>query len=332
LEKLPFKVGIRFLEINMPAVSRNLPGKPCVLVAVFFLILLISRPVNASFDGFLTKCDNGFYHHYCYEELLDSYALSIMNRSDGLYDDFKANKPVALHTGDNSYVDYADILDQYALVLKSGESFNLKDYIAGGEAGLINTPDQILIVSLSAGLVVREVMSTGETNTVIVASPKVSKTDALKWAKDKNAHQRFIEIASLYWEYGEKTGIRPEVLYAQSALETGFGHYGGIVPPEYNNWAGIKKADTSGNEPEDHEQFATPEDGVRAHFNHMSAYVGLPPIGEPHGRYYLVKRFSWAGTIEVLEELSGKWAPSPAYHQRIVAMLQEMKFNNNLVE
>ena len=31
----------------------------------------------------------------------------------------------------------------------------------------------------------------------------------------------------------------------------------------------------------DHETFATPEDGVRAHYNHMAAYVGLAPVGEP---------------------------------------------------
>ena len=115
------------------------------------------------------------------------------------------------------------------------------------------------------------------------------------------------------------------MLYAQAAHETNFGHYTGQVPPAYNNWAGIKTANAAGDKPEDHEQFATPEDGVRAHFNHMAAYVGLKPIGEPHGRYFVVTRLSWAGSVKTVVELSGKWAPSATYHQRIVSMLNEMK-------
>lgn len=51
-------------------------------------------------------------------------------------------------------------------------------------------------------------------------------------------------------------------------------------------------SDAAGSEPEDHEQFETHEEGVRAHFNHISAYVGLTPIGEPHGRYHLVTLIS----------------------------------------
>ncbi len=161
--------------------------------------------------------------------------------------------------------------------------------------------------------------------TLIAGSAKISEADALKWAKGKNAHQRFLDIAPLYWEYGEKSGIRPEVLFAQAAHETGYGRYGGQVPPEYNNWAGIKTATANGDDPEDHEQFETPEDGVRAHFNHMSAYIELPPVGETHGRYDVVKRLSWAGTVETIEELSGKWAPSSTYHIGIVDKLKEMQ-------
>ena len=57
---------------------------------------------------------------------------------------------------------------------------------------------------------------------------------------------------------------------------------------------------------------------MRAHFNHICAYVGLNPIGEPHGRYYVVKSLSWAGTVRYVEELGGKWAPNPNYGNSIV--------------
>ena len=148
----------------------------------------------------------------------------------------------------------------------------------------------------------------------IIGEPKVSVNTAQRWAASRDAHDRFIDIAPVYWEYGAKTGIRPDVLYAQSAKETAFGNYGGVVIPEYNNWAGIKvKEGGPCGELESHEEFDTPEDGVRAHFNHMSAYVGVDPVGDTHGRYSLVASLEWSGTIKFVEQLGARWAPSAGY-------------------
>lgn len=152
-----------------------------------------------------------------------------------------------------------------------------------------------------------------ESWTPLVGESKISVEQAQEWAKDRGAEERFIEIAPTYWEYGELTGLRPEILYAQAAKETGFGRYGGAVTPEMNNWAGIKIKNPSGDKTEDHESFETPEDGVRAHFNHMCAYTGTEPIGEPHDRYFVVKSISWAGTVENLEALGGRWCPDLYY-------------------
>ncbi len=166
------------------------------------------------------------------------------------------------------------------------------------------------------------------TNTPIVADSQVSLARAKEWATERGAHQRFIDIADIYWKYGEITGIRPEVLYAQAAKETGYGKYGGRVLPEQNNWAGIKTATAKGDETYDHESFATPDDGVRAHFNHMSAYLGLEPVGEPHGRYHVACRTAWAGTVKTVEELGNKWAPEHTYGYSLVAKyLQPMMGN-----
>ena len=160
--------------------------------------------------------------------------------------------------------------------------------------------------------------------TPILGPPQATVAQAQEWARKNNAHQRFIDIAPTYWHYGQLTGIRPEVLYAQSAHETGFGRYGGAVTPDQNNWAGIKIKNPVGDRPEDHETFATPEEGVRAHFNHVCAYLGLPPIGEPHPRYHVVNSLSWAGTVKYVEELGGKWAPSATYGQSIVKLINAL--------
>ena len=157
------------------------------------------------------------------------------------------------------------------------------------------------------------------TVTPIVGESQVSLEQAKEWATKRGAHQRFIDIADIYWKYGELTGIRPEVLYAQAAKETGYGKYGGRVLPEMNNWAGIKTAVANGDNTYDHETFATPDDGVRAHFNHMSAYLGLEPVGEPHGRYYTACRTAWAGTVKNVEDLGNKWAPEHTYGYSMVA-------------
>lgn len=155
-------------------------------------------------------------------------------------------------------------------------------------------------------------------STPLMGESEATVEQAKQWATNRGAHQRFIDIADLYWKYGEITGIRADVLYAQAAKETNFGKYTGQVQPEQNNWAGIKKYGAVGDEPDDHECFETPEDGVRGHFNHMSAYVGAEPVGEPHGRYRSVKSLSWAGTVKTVEELGGKWCPNPTYGLSIV--------------
>lgn len=160
--------------------------------------------------------------------------------------------------------------------------------------------------------------------TPILGPPQGTVTQAQEWARKNNAHQRFIDIAPNYWHYGKITGIRPDVLYAQAAHETGFGHYGGAVRPEQNNWAGIKVKNPVADRPEDHETFPTPEEGVRAHFNHVCAYLGLPPIGEPHPRYHVVNSLSWAGTVKYVEGLGGKWAPRAGYGQSIVKLLNSL--------
>lgn len=154
--------------------------------------------------------------------------------------------------------------------------------------------------------------------TPIEGKPVATLAQAKSWARSKGASNKFIEAADIYWKYGEITNIRPDLLYAQSAKETAYGRYTGNVTEDMNNFAGIKIIGSSGDSKEDHESFATIDDGVRAHFNHMSAYIGKNPIGEPHPRYNLAKSSSWAGSVKYAEELGSKWAPDENYGLSIV--------------
>lgn len=373
MEKVLFESRKSCSPAGLSTLSRSRLKKMCLLITVLLLLIIMpNTPVSAAVEGLVAKSDDGSYHQYCYGELLDSYALKLLGRSNGLYEDFAAKKPVAFMNSVSGYIDYGDILDQYALALLHGQKFNLGLYLESSLAKKAKMPAVVKEVSLSEGRIVQVARNPGRDTapapvavvtvsdpgtdltgpvpaqpvsnpaaipektadsepqkpasaTPIVSAARVTLDRAQQWAAGRGAHQRFIDIAPLYWEYSKKTGFCPEVLYAQSAYETNFGRFTGKVPPEYNNWAGIKIATSNGDKPEDHDQFATPEDGVRAHFNHIAAYTGLNPIGEPHGRYHVIMRMPWAGTVKTLEELSGKWAPSPTYHERIVNMLAEMR-------
>lgn len=339
------------------------PQKLSIFVLALFLVFCLSLPAQAAVEGFVVKAANGDYFEYCCHELRDAYALKLLGKPALLYQDYKLKERVAFFDDLGGYIDYQDALNAYARALLLREHFDLNLYIKSGAAKSAIMPASLTRVTLKEGELCRQSIVLGRaatsdemgaagppaggeaegqeeqkdpvpvtpvpvtvlTTTPLTGEAAVTLAQAKSWATGCRAHQRFIAVAPLYWQFGSQTGIRPDALFAQAAYETGFGHFRGAVPPEYHNWAGIKVAEAKGNEPEDHEQFATPADGVRAHFNHIAAYTGLAPVGELHGRYYVVARASWAGTAKNVEDLSGRWSPSATYHERIVAMIEEMR-------
>ena len=213
------------------------------------------------------------------------------------------------------YQDYADITPGYE------QSFAIvvaKGYVKGVN-GILDPKApvkraEIAVVLYRAALDEEEIVLDVD----IIGTAEITVDEAKSWAIARGADERFINIADLYWEYGGLTGIRADIMYAQAAKETNYGKFTGKVTPEMNNWAGIKTLDATGDMTEDHEVFDTPNDGVRAHFNHMGAYVGLPPIGDTHARYDRVLTTEWAGTVRTVFQLGGKWAPATEYGESIV--------------
>lgn len=218
-----------------------------------------------------------------------------------------------------SFDDASDVDDAYKNLLETAVT-NL--YMLGDNGNI--RPKDLLTRAEACSFLYR-VINPEADKTPITGAAQVSLEQAAAWAKSKGAADRFIDAAPLYWYYGEQFGIRPEVMYAQAGKETAYGNYGGAVLPEMNNWAGIKIKNPEGDRTEDHETFATPDDGVRAHFNHMSAYVGIAPLGEVHDRYYVVKSIAWAGTVKFVEQLGGRWCPDINYGYDILTMIDNMK-------
>ena len=192
-----------------------------------------------------------------------------------------------------------------------------------GDGKNINPKNQVTRAEACAFLY--RVLFPGADKTSITGNAEVTVEQAEAWARAKGASDKFIGAAPYYWYWGRVFGIRPEVMYAQSAKETAYGNYGGAVLPEMNNFAGIKIRNPEGDRTEDHETFETPDDGVRAHFNHMAAYIGVAPKGEVHDRYYVVLTTTWAGTIKYVEQLGGRWCPDIYYGYDILRMIDNMK-------
>ena len=67
-------------------------------------------PAFASVEGFVARSNNGSFYQYSYTELFDSCALSLFGSQNGIYEEFKAKKPVAMLSSENGYVDYTDII------------------------------------------------------------------------------------------------------------------------------------------------------------------------------------------------------------------------------
>lgn len=125
------------------------------------------------------------------------------------------------------------------------------------------------------------------------------------------------ELVSYYYEEGNRTGIRPDIAFAQALKETGYFRYGGTVIPAQNNYCGLgtTSATVQG------AYFATPRLGVKAHIQHLLAYASVEPpqdnIVDP--RYDLVRQSYGSNTLTQWKDLNGRWAvPGIGYGQSIL--------------
>ncbi|WP_286229741.1 N-acetylmuramoyl-L-alanine amidase [Neobacillus mesonae] len=137
----------------------------------------------------------------------------------------------------------------------------------------------------------------------------------------KNINPKAPELGSFYLTFGEYYGIRGDVAFAQAILETDYFRFTGDVRPEQNNFSGLGATGSKARGA----SFATPEEGVLAHLQHLYAYattIKLPgqyPLVDP--RFDLVDR----GSAPTWIALNGKWAvPGSDYGQTILDIYERM--------
>lgn len=168
--------------------------------------------------------------------------------------------------------------------------------------------------------------------TPILDSPRINQRQAELWLASRNATEAMISLVPVWFEECATLGVEPSIAIAQAAHETGYGRYGGVVPPSFNNWAGIKTAKGGSNtDPAAHAQFPSARIGIRAQIEHLYLYARgvVPNTVDPRHFAYLAGKapyledpdFTWAGTgygLRVLERVTSLRAtqvpndPTPA--------------------
>ena len=184
----------------------------------------------------------------------------------------------------------------------------------------------VVIVTLSIKVVVppKQTLELKE-DISIISSTIVSKYDAKEWAKGRGATDEFIKLADLYWKLCEKRGkVNPALAYVQSAKETNFGKFTGVLDASYHNPCGLKTEQGGGDkEPSAHKRFETWEEGVTAHLDHLALYAGAneyPKEETPDPRHFSTIH----GKAVTAVALGGKWAPDAAYGEEVMILYNDL--------
>ncbi|MGH9126673.1 MAG: glucosaminidase domain-containing protein [Acidimicrobiales bacterium] len=125
------------------------------------------------------------------------------------------------------------------------------------------------------------------------------------------------KLASFYVSEGAASGLRADIAFAQSIVETGYFTFpsGGQVFGGDNNFAGIGACDSCAHG----WRFPNAETGVAAQLQLLQAYATTKSIPTP-----LVGRVGVAGCCQTWLALSGVWATNPNYGYEILSVYQEI--------
>jgi hypothetical protein len=157
------------------------------------------------------------------------------------------------------------------------------------------------------------------------------------------------QLATYYAKEGRAEGVRGDIAFAQSIVETGyFGFVGSMVKPANYNYAGMGACDSCNSG----RQFPTAQIGVRAQIQHLrnfadptsrAANLANWPVLEWYGRrtdgtldpalaVYNYDHFFAKGTAPTWNQMGGpgKWASAPNYGDVVISIYNKMLVWNGL--
>lgn len=152
----------------------------------------------------------------------------------------------------------------------------------------------------------------------ILGTSAATKEQMLAYARSVNPYFP-AELPALYVEIGNTYGIRGDIAFCQMLKETGYHRFGGIVKANQHNYAGIGAVGNSKTNRGNY--FLTPEQGVRAHIQHLYAYASKDKL--PANEKLVDPRFKYVarGIAPNWQDLNGRWAvPGKGYGEEILTI------------
>lgn len=164
---------------------------------------------------------------------------------------------------------------------------------------------------------------------VLIMGRATASVDQMrKYIKSKNpgVEQSVLDMIPLYLSEGEAEGVKGDIAFAQSCLETGnFTFAGSAVSLKQNNFCGMgvtKKGEKGNN-------FPSPQLGIRAQVQHLKAYACNQPLkqGCVDPRFQFVKRgmaeyVEWLGVQENPHHTG--WAAGKGYGEKILKIYKDI--------
>ena len=131
------------------------------------------------------------------------------------------------------------------------------------------------------------------------------------------------EFCTILVEEAEAEGVKPEVVFAQAMLETGWLRFGGQVKAYQCNFCGLGATD-GGAAGADFSGYGADavRMGLRAQVQHLKAYASTQPLEHAcvDPRFTYVTR----GIAPAIDDLSGRWATTPDYGGRIYSIIRQL--------
>ncbi len=145
-------------------------------------------------------------------------------------------------------------------------------------------------------------------------------------AVNPSVPQSVLDMIPLYFSEGKAEGVRGDVAFAQSCLETGnFSFCDTAVTLDQNNFCGmgVVQRGMKGN------SFPTPQIGIRAQIQHLKAYATTDPLTgacvDPRYRWVQKGCAPYAEWLGQKENPKGKgWAAGEGYGQKILDILESI--------
>ena len=128
------------------------------------------------------------------------------------------------------------------------------------------------------------------------------------------------DFCSLIVEAAVSEGVRPEVVFAQAMLETGWLQFGGSVKPNQCNFAGLGAV----NQQSGGARFDDVYQGLLAQVQHLKGYATGAALNNAcvDPRYEVLQSKGFLGVAPYLEDLNGRWAvPGDTYGQNIARII-----------